>query len=845
MIPRATYRLQLHRDFTFADATRLVPYLAKLGISHVYSSPILAARPSSMHGYDVIDPTRVNPELGGEHGLRALVAALRQAGLGLIVDTVPNHMYAGAGNEWWLDVLRRGRGSAYANYFDIDWNALGGKVLLPILGKPFGEALAAGELQLAQDGDGGTVIRYFDNSIPLDPASLRGDAGSPDQLHALLERQHYRLAWWQTAADEINWRRFFDINELVAVRVEDPAVFEATHATLFRLYADGLVDGVRIDHIDGLADPAGYCRALRARLRALAPQRPSSAESGPAYFVVEKILGRDEQLPRHWQTDGTVGYDFMNQISAVQHDPGGAEPLTRLWTEISGRAGDFAEEEEQARREILARGFTAPLEALVRGFADMAQGDLATRDIAASALRRCLIEVLAAFEVYRTYPDDSENNAAFLDRALGLARKRMFPADRETLDRLGAWLRTPSRLSIQFQQLTAPLAAKAVEDTAFYRFGRLLSRNDVGFDAARLAIAPSEFHETAQSRQASFPCALLATATHDHKRGEDVRARLAVLSEIPDEWAETLRACRKANAALRRTVDGAPAPSPGDETMLYQTIVGAWPVGLGLDDTSGLEDFAERLAQWFTKAMREAKLATDWTAPNEPYERAAQALLARLFAERGEALPILARFAHRIAAPGATNGLAQTVLKLTSPGVPDFFQGSEFWDLSLVDPDNRRPVDYAARIAALEQAATPADCLDAWRDGRVKQAVIARVLKCRQALPALFAEGDYRPLAATGPAADHVLAFARIQGGAALIVVVARLPGRLISGEDSPRIAPERWAGTELILPSDIAGRVVADALGDGTIALGARVLIAELMRELPVAVWRAPASGA
>jgi malto-oligosyltrehalose synthase len=845
MIPCATYRLQLHRDFTFADATRLVPYLAKLGVSHVYSSPILAARPGSMHGYDTIDPTRVNPGLGGEEGLRGLVAALRQAGLGLIVDTVPNHMYAGAGNEWWLDVLRRGRGSAYAAYFDIDWDALGGKILLPILGKPYGEALAAGELALARDGDGGFVVRYFDNAIPVDPASAPGDAATPERFHALLERQHYRLAWWKTASDAINWRRFFDINELVAVRVEDLAVFEATHAALFRLYAEGLVDGVRIDHIDGLADPAGYCRAVRARLTALAPQRPSSAERGPAYFVVEKILGRGEQLPRHWQTDGTVGYDFMNQVSAVQHDPAGATPLRTLWTEISGRTGDFAEEEERARREILARSFTAPLEALVRGFADMARTDLATRNVTPGALRRCLVEVMAQFEVYRTYPGDAENNAAFLDRARAAARLSVFPADRDVLERLGGWLCAPSRIQTQFQQLTAPLAAKAVEDTAFYRYGRLLSRNDVGFDAARLAIAPTEFHETVQARRASFPHALLATATHDHKRGEDVRARLAVLSEIPDEWAETLRACRKANAALRRTVDGAPAPSPGDETMLYQTIVGAWPVGLGLDDTTGLKDFAERLAQWFTKAMREAKLATDWTAPNEAYENAAQQLLARLFAQRGEALHFLARFAQRIAAAGAVNSLAQTVLKLTSPGVPDIFQGTEFWDLSLVDPDNRRPVDYAARIAALERAAAPADCIDRWRDGHVKQAVIARVLKCRRALPVLFAEGDYLPLVASGPAADHILAFARIHDTATAVIAVGHLPTRLLAEADSLRIPPERWRDTELIVPSDLAGRNVANALGDGDVTLGARVPIAELIRELPVAVWRAPAFGA
>ena len=411
---RATMRLQLHRDFTFADATNLVPYMTSLGVSHLYASPILTARPGSMHGYDVTDPTRVNEELGGEAGLRTLVAALRAARLGLIVDIVPNHMAAGGvENPWWADVLRNGRDSRYATYFDIDWDG-SGKVLAPFLGQPYGEALRDGTITLAREGDE-PVIQYYDNHFPIRPqdhaevVSAQSDAFDPEtmvgrqRLHRLLERQHYRLAWWRSAGDAINWRRFFDINGLVALRMEDAAVFEATHGTLLRLYQQGLIDGMRVDHVDGLADPPGYCRQLRSRLDELAPQRPPDAPKGPAWLVVEKILGAGEHLPGDWAVDGTSGYEFMDEVSALLHDGSGESALRHFWSAVSGRPADFSEEEKKARRDVLDRSFAAQLKALIGSLHSIALMHIETRDTTRDAIRRALVALLAHFPVYRSY----------------------------------------------------------------------------------------------------------------------------------------------------------------------------------------------------------------------------------------------------------------------------------------------------------------------------------------------------------------------------------------------------------------------------------------------------------
>ena len=830
--PRATMRLQLHRGFTFADAEQLLPYARDLGVSHLYLSPILTARPGSVHGYDVVDPTKVNPEIGGEDGFRHFVSVLRSARLGVIVDIVPNHMAADESrNPWWRDVLMHGPASRYAGFFDIDWHpldcALRDKVLAPVLGKPYGEALRDGEIRLDREALGEPVIRYFDRRFPLRPADHDAEASNHEQLHALLERQHFRLAWWRAAGDEINWRRFFDINGLVGLRMDEPEVFAAAHATLFRLYESGLIDGLRVDHVDGLANPGEYCRRLRSCLDRLTPQRPADAPHERGYLVVEKILGTAEVLADDWDVDGTTGYDFLNEVSALLHDPNGEAPLTELWTAVIGQSSSFATEETAARHEVLERSFSAQRDAVVAKLHGIARSNILTRDVTFAAIRRALDALIAHFPNYRSYgiaPRTSGDTAASA-KALAGARAELCVADWPVLDLLDRWLAgevpQPCELAarqnaaVRFQQLCAAVAAKSVEDTAFYRYGRLLSRNDVGCDPGVFSSTPAQFHAVCLRRREHFPDTLLATATHDHKRGEDTRARLAVLSEMPREWADRVRRWQEGNAPHR-----AVGPSPADELMLYQTIIAAWPTELDAADTEPMHAFTQRLAAWQVKALREEKLNSSWEEPDLEYEEAAGSFLYSIMTDgafRHEA----AALARQIGPAGAVNGLAQTLLKLTVPGVPDLFQGSEFWDQSLVDPDNRRPVDFASRIEALRRDASPA----MWRNGQVKQALIRHVLTVRRAMPTLFARGDYRPLPVEGKMALHVVAFARTLGEQSAITIVPRLVLRMLRGDDSIAIPVENWGDTRINLPDDLRkGRApvlrVADVLRDMPVAL-------------------------
>lgn len=860
--PRATMRMQFHRDFPFARAEALAPYLKRLGISHLYSSPILTARAGSNHGYDVVDPTTVNPELGGEDGFRALVSALRRENLGVVVDIVPNHMAVGGDNEWWLDVLAYGRGSRFGHFFDIDWEpadpALQGKVLLPTLGVTYGEALASGQLAITREGKReGLTLRYADHLFPLRPqdryeietAGLDAyDAATEDgrvRLHELLEKQNWRLAHWMVAGDEINWRRFFDVNELAGLRIADPAVFEATHARLLDLYAEGLIDGFRVDHIDGLMDPGGYARRLRARLEERQAERPGALAAQPAYLVVEKILGPGESLPSDWEVDGASGYDFMDEVSALLHDPKGEEPLGRLWEDVSGRTADFHVEEEAARREILDRSFSAQLDQAADALHAVARLDYRTRDTPRAAIRRALVELLAHFPAYRTYASVADGRTD-LDRpifakALKKAHATILPADAPVLDLLDGWLGGEIALDEQrplldkairrFQQLSAPVAAKAVEDTAFYRYGRLNSRADVGFDVATFSMDVATFHERMAARGASFPDAMLTTATHDHKRGEDVRARLAVLSEIPDEWAAALAGWLLASEPLR---DGG-APSPGDVAILFQTLVGAWPLDLSPDDADGCRAFAERVAGWQEKALREAKLATDWSAPNEAYESAARDLLNAVMTGRDPALRRdVAGFVERIALAGASNSLVQTLLRLTAPGVPDTYQGTEFWDFSLVDPDNRRPVDYRARASALERGEPAAAAADHWRDGAVKQAIVAAALAERAALADLFARGDYAPLDVDGPDAGDICAFARIRGDDAVVAAVLLRPARALLDANGLRSLATLLPNNSIATPNSLRNRSMRNVLTGDILAAHPNVFLGN-MAPLPV----------
>lgn len=912
----ATLRLQFHREFSLDDAVPLVPYFAQLGISHLYASPILKARAGSRHGYDVVDPTCVNPELGGEAALQRLVAALRQHGMGLILDTVSNHMaVGGADNPWWQSLLAWGRRSPYAEFFDIQWHSsdplLAGQLLLPFLGSDYGAALKNGEVPLQFDQQSGLLqVAHYEHRFPICPldygwilaqspepalkalaehfTALR-DAAEPladalplhaelarlvregadlqsalaafdsrsesgfKRLHLLLERQTYRLASWRTAADDINWRRFFDINELGGLRVERAVVFEATHAKLFELVERGLVDGLRIDHIDGLADPRGYCRKLRRRVDSLLAKRPLQAALEHFPIYVEKILGADEHLHRDWLTDGTTGYEFMNQVSLLQHDPAGEGPLTELWATVSERP-DFPEEVRLARHLVLNASLAGDCESVAQALLQVARDDLMTRDLTLGAIRRALQALVAHYPVYRTYfnacgrPAEDER---FFQQALAHARQDLGEADWPLLDQLERWLggqpwrqMPPGRprkhlrhACVRFQQLTAPSAAKAVEDTAFYRSARLLSRNDVGFEAERFSADTEHFHNEAQRRLRDFPDNLLATATHDHKRGEDSRARLAVLSERGPWFASRVEHWRELAAPLREQLDDGVAPSPGDELLLLQTLLGSWPLTLDLHDDNALRQYAERIRQWQQKALREAKLRSSWSAPNEAYEAACAAYVDGLLLEREnqQLRQSLADAAQLIACPGALNGLVQSLLRMTVPGVPDLYQGNEYWDFSLVDPDNRRAVDYASRRRTLDDASAPGELLAHWRDGRIKQALIARVLDCRQAHAELFRRGAYLPLNVQGRHADQVIAFARLGEEQRAIVVAPRLASGLLGGATTPLIPAQNWDDTRVILPFALSPANSTGLFSSAAVSPSRELLLSALLAEFPV----------
>jgi (1->4)-alpha-D-glucan 1-alpha-D-glucosylmutase len=940
-VPRSTLRLQFHRGFTFDDALAHVEYFAALGISHLYASPITTSEPGSMHGYDTVDYSQVNAELGGEAGLKRLVEKLRAHGMGLIVDIVPNHMgVGGSTNGWWLDILEWGRHSAYARHFDVDWHspdpALRGKVLLPVLGASYGDELAAGHIALRFAADSGRFqIAYHDHIFAVCPTEyahiLKGadradlsalgerfeglttqpadhpraadacealrefvaqdgvsaieitletfnpnDPSTRDRLHRLLERQHYRLAWWRTAADEVNWRRFFDISTLAGVRVERPEVFDAVHALIFRLYSEGVIDGVRVDHVDGLAEPREYCQRLRQRLSEL-------RESNP-YFVVEKILARGEPLRDDWPVDGTTGYDFMNDVGALLHDPAGAEPLAQTWAELTGRSASFADEALAARRKILAENLSAELDRAARALHRIARDQLTTRDITLTAIRRVLTEVVLHFPVYRIYPQNtvrSEVDNRYFAQAYDATKRTLSRGDHGVLERVAEWLGGPipddagaarsrgasqsqsqsqqpygggnvsnhsgsSRRTAQtvFSQLTAPVAAKAVEDTACYRYGRLLSRNEVGADPGEFALSVDQFHAGNLERMRRFPHAMLATATHDHKRGEDVRARLAVLSEIAHDWSATLRAWSTLNTPLRRAPDGDDqnwAPGPDAEAMLYQTLVGCWPPGLAPDDEAGVKALAERVAQWQLKALREAKLRTNWLAPDEAYENACRDFLFDIVApqRRDGFLRELHAFVERINPAGAINSLQQTVLRLASPGVPDLYQGTELWDFTLVDPDNRRPVDFAKRQEWLVTT-PPSEQLPAWRDGRVKLAIVQRMLALRQHQTPMLGQGVYVPLRVRGSHAAHVIAFARRYGNAYAVVIATRLAASLLGPQrDVPLVDPARWDDTAIEMPDALASRALFDWLSPAApkVDESGLLYVRDALTTLPVAV--------
>jgi (1->4)-alpha-D-glucan 1-alpha-D-glucosylmutase len=957
-IPSATYRLQFNKNFTFRDATALVDYLDALGITDIYASPILAARPGSMHGYDVVDHSRLNPELGTESDLDALAAALKSRDMGMVLDVVPNHMcIATSENHWWNDVLENGRSSPYASFFDIDWNPpkpeLHEKVLLPVLGAQYGRVLENQELSVGYEG-GGFFVQYFQSRFPIGPrtilpllepmvADLRrshpedhpdllemesivtatknlptrletdpdrirerqrekeivkrridalvsssaavrdalersvkainGDKGNPrsfDALEGLLGEQAYRLSYWGVAAEEINYRRFFDINDLAAIRIEEPKVLEAVHAKAFELLRDGKITGLRIDHVDGLLDPLRYLQHLQ-RPRDGEPAAAPGADPRRLYVVVEKILTGAEELPTDWPIHGTTGYELLNVVNGVFVEPGGFRLIDRSYQRLREVNGTFDDMLYRAKKLILRTAMSSEVYVLARRLDRISEQHRWSRDFTASTLQLALAEVIACFPVYRTYAESdtheiSPNDRMHILRTLREAKRRNRSTSGSIFDFIGdlLLLRDPEgitdadraerrELVLRIQQLTGPVMAKGLEDTVFYRYYPLASLNEVGGRPTSGAVPVDHFHTFCARRRQRWPAALSASATHDTKRGEDTRARLDVLSEIPREWLAALRRWERLNRKAKPRVEETPVPGSNEEYLIYQTLVGVWPLeGLTAElDEAAHQTLVDRVREYLTKALREAKLHTSWVNVDEPYEKACQEFLSRVLDRRGGDNPFLAdlrQFLGRIALPGLYNALSQVLLKITVPGVPDFYQGTELWDFSLVDPDNRRPVDYPARRAlqsrlaeagALSSIADQAQAAPA--DGRLKLLVTTRALAARRHRRALFDEGDYVPLQVVGPKARHVVAFARVNGDDAAVTLVGRFFAGLDAAARRP-IGADVWQDTSVVIPELIRTAAFREVIGNTNIKVdehsGVRALpVAEAFSMLPAAL--------
>jgi (1->4)-alpha-D-glucan 1-alpha-D-glucosylmutase len=809
--PRCTYRLQLSKDFSFEAAALRTRYLASLGISHVYCSPFLQAAAGSSHGYDVVDPQRINEELGGEPGLRHFTAVLAGHGLKLLMDVVPNHMAtAGRANPWWWDLLKHGKSSPYAGYFDIDWDPpmshLKGKVLLGVLGDRYGRELESGLLTLDREGDE-VIVRYHDDKFPISPDSFDGqqiDAVSRDldELDALLQRQHYRLAYWRTAQEELNYRRFFTVDSLIGLRVELEQVLKDSHRLVFELLAGGDVAGLRVDHVDGLLDPETYLSTLRRA----APD---------AYLVVEKVLEDDEQLPREFPVQGTTGYDFIARVDGLFVDSQNEEPMTALYHEFSGESLTFAEVARACKQEIMVSDLAPDLERLTSLLVEICERYRGQRDRTRRDLQEAIREVAAELRVYRTYVRPgtaSDEDRRRVAAAIAEAGQRRTEVDPELLGFVGELLliehdgHLEREFAARFQQFTPAVMAKGVEDTAFYRYNRLVSLNEVGGDPARFGRPVEEFHASCARIAAEWPATMLTLSTHDTKRSADVRARLSLLSEIPLEWGESVRRWADHNQLYRSQG----YPDRNIEYLMYQTLVGAWPVDVS------------RLTAFLLKAAREGQAHTSWLNPEAAYEDTLARFSSQVIADP-DFVSDLENFIgrHHIVALGRAVSLAQVTLLLTCPGVPDLYQGTEVWNLSLVDPDNRRQVDYERRERLLSDVRDmdPVQAMARADDGAPKLWLIARLLEQRLRLPELFESTSYAPLTAVGAKARHAVSFVRDR----LAVIVPRL---LIGLADD-------WAGTALELP---AGRWTNLLTGD-EVNGGAPIELSELLRAFPVAV--------
>jgi (1->4)-alpha-D-glucan 1-alpha-D-glucosylmutase len=907
VIPLATYRLQFNRDFTFAQAAEIIPYLAALGISHCYASPYLRARPGSMHGYDIIDHNQLNPEIGTPEDFERFVDALHGHGMGQILDIVPNHMgVMGADNVWWLDLLENGEASNYSSFFDIDWHPLKdelqGKVLIPVLDDQYGTVLDRGDLQLSFDAEKGEFsIFYHQHRFPIDPreypvilgrqserlaqslgadnhellelqsltAAFRhlpdrgetstekkaernrdkeihkrrlaslcaqsqqllefvlqnvgafngvpGDSRSFDELHELIKTQVFRLAYWRVAADDINYRRFFDINDLAGLSMENRDVFEATHRFVLELVRSGKVNGLRIDHPDGLFNPAQYFERIQA--------------AQPVYVVAEKILSGDESLPREWPIHGTTGYDFSNLVNGLFVDVTVADKMRRSYRGFVGQALNFRQVLYDCKQNVMNNALASELNVLASILSRVALSNRHTCDFTLNSLHTALTEVVANFPVYRTYLTESsvsDRDRWYIETAIQAAKKQSRSEDMSVFDFIrqvlltrengqshGIYRKAFVTFAMKLQQFTSPVMAKGLEDTSFYRYHPLMSLNDVGGNPLEFGVTAEEFHANTLSRAESWPHAMLCSSTHDSKLSEDVRARINVLSELPGQWRLRARQWRAQNRSKKLLHDGVETPSRNDEYLLYQIMLGVWPPGQELPD----DKLRERLANYMLKAAREAKQFTSWANQNSEYEKTLSSfLLAVLDAKTNqEFLADFLEFQRRVAQIGIINSLSQTLIKLTAPGVPDIYQGSELFEFRLVDPDNRQPVDYASRQELLAEIRSypSSEYADVARGlvesihrgddrrGRSKLFLTWRALQARQTYPQLFREGNYVPLTVEGPAASHFLAFARTYADSHAIIAVPRLVAKLM--EDRPSLLdPEIWRETRIIIPASI-----------------------------------------
>jgi (1->4)-alpha-D-glucan 1-alpha-D-glucosylmutase len=912
-IPLSTYRLQFNRNFTFAQATEILPYLAALGISHCYASPYLRARPGSTHGYDIIDHQHLNPEIGTPEDYDKFVATLHQYGMGQILDVVPNHMgVMGSDNAWWLDVLENGEASAYADFFDIDWeplkDELQGKVLVPVLADQYGVILDRGELKLTFDREKGEFnIFYFHHRFPVNPkgypsiltlaaeqvqsvagahaddllelqslisafghlpgredpalekrqervrdkeinkkrlaalcarshqiaafvegavATMNGTAGesaSFDSLHELIKAQAFRLAYWRVAADDINYRRFFDVNDLAAIRQENEAVFTKTHELILQLLKEGKINGLRIDHPDGLYNPGEYFH----RLQLGAKVNDATTAGRNVYVVAEKILSGDEQISQQWPIHGTTGYDFANLVNGLFVDPDAEQQLTQVYHSFIGDIPDFKEVVYRCKKLVMDRSLNSELNVLANHLSRIALADRHTCDFTLKTLRDALTEIVACFPVYRTYVAGqgvSETDQRYIADAVECAKRKSTSADSSVYDFMREVLLTRQaeghpqfyqnsvvHFAMRFQQYSSAVMAKGFEDTSLYRYHRLVSLNDVGADPLQFGVSPSQFHCEMQKRVQHWPHSMLATSTHDSKRSEDVRARIDVLSEMPEAWAEHLVSWRKSNSRFKGQT--APEmPTPNDEFLFYQTLIGAWPLPSSSADQT--KQFSQRITEYMLKAMREAKDSTSWANPNQEYE-AATADFVTAVLENKLFLDDFVPFQRTVSHFGMLNSLSQTLLKLTAPGVPDTYQGNECWEFNLVDPDNRRSVDYGMRLHSLNEIQASERFSDEqllaysqrlsenMNDRRIKMYVTWRALTLRNLFSDAFRYGDYTLLQARGAYADHVLAFTRTAGGSQFVVIVPRLNVRLSGGDMNLPTGSAVWQDTVLELPEN------------------------------------------